>query len=167
VLRCALRNLTISTHQFRRLYLAASSPCAPPQNGSPHQFPDKFAICNPCKTPVRSNGVSHTRAGVFETFILERFERPLKPFHPTFRVLFNSYYNGIGDKHPRTSAARSENRARIPAQYHGTYRTTATHKSPTCSPMAPCFPIPRDAMRRVPTISTNRPTTGTSCPVRW
>ncbi|MBY0235689.1 MAG: ergothioneine biosynthesis protein EgtB, partial [Burkholderiaceae bacterium] len=23
------------------------------------------------------------------------------PFHPAFRVLFNSYYNGVGDKHPR------------------------------------------------------------------
>jgi len=37
----------------------------------------------------------------FETFILERFEPAFKPFHPAFRVLFNSYYNGVGDKHPR------------------------------------------------------------------
>lgn len=42
----------------------------------------------------------------FETFLLERFE-PLiepggfKPFDKRFRVLFNSYYNAIGDKHPR------------------------------------------------------------------
>lgn len=37
----------------------------------------------------------------FETFILERFEPDFQPHHPVFRVLFNSYYNGIGDKHAR------------------------------------------------------------------
>ena len=37
----------------------------------------------------------------FETFILERFERDFAPFDPGFRVLFNSYYNGVGDKYPR------------------------------------------------------------------
>jgi ergothioneine biosynthesis protein EgtB len=38
----------------------------------------------------------------FETFILERFEPGFQPFHPAFRVLFNSYYQGVGDQHPRT-----------------------------------------------------------------
>jgi ergothioneine biosynthesis protein EgtB len=37
----------------------------------------------------------------FETFILERFEAGFAPFNPAFRVLFNSYYNTVGDKHPR------------------------------------------------------------------
>ena len=37
----------------------------------------------------------------FETFILETFEKNFKAFNTSFRVLFNSYYNGIGDKHPR------------------------------------------------------------------
>lgn len=37
----------------------------------------------------------------FETFILERFEQEFKPFDLNFRVLFNSYYNGVGDKYPR------------------------------------------------------------------
>jgi ergothioneine biosynthesis protein EgtB len=37
----------------------------------------------------------------FETFLLERFEQDFKPFHEAFRVLFNSYYNGIGEKHFR------------------------------------------------------------------
>ena len=37
----------------------------------------------------------------FETFILEKYEKNFKPFDASFRVLFNSYYNGIGGKHPR------------------------------------------------------------------
>lgn len=37
----------------------------------------------------------------FETFILERFEPAFKPFDSTFRVLFNSYYQGVGAMHPR------------------------------------------------------------------
>ena len=38
----------------------------------------------------------------FETFILERvFGAQHKPFHPAYRVLFNSYYNAVGAKHPR------------------------------------------------------------------
>jgi len=37
----------------------------------------------------------------FETFVLEHWEQDFKPFDPTFRVLFNSYYNAVGDKHPR------------------------------------------------------------------
>ena len=37
----------------------------------------------------------------FETFVLERFEPGFQPFHPAFRVLFNSYYQAVGDQHPR------------------------------------------------------------------
>ena len=37
----------------------------------------------------------------FETFILDAANRARKPFHPAFKVLFNSYYNAVGDKHPR------------------------------------------------------------------
>ncbi len=36
-----------------------------------------------------------------EVFVLERFESRHRPFDPNFRMLFNSYYNGIGDKYPR------------------------------------------------------------------
>jgi ergothioneine biosynthesis protein EgtB len=37
----------------------------------------------------------------FETFILSAVGADYRPFHPAFRVLFNSYYNAVGDKHPR------------------------------------------------------------------
>ena len=37
----------------------------------------------------------------FETFILEKYERNFKPFDASFRVLFNSYYTGIGHRYPR------------------------------------------------------------------
>ena len=37
----------------------------------------------------------------FETFILEQMQPDFAPFHPAFRVLFNSYYNGVGEKHAR------------------------------------------------------------------
>ncbi len=37
----------------------------------------------------------------FETFVLERFEKNFEPHHPAYRVLFNSYYQGVGEQHPR------------------------------------------------------------------
>lgn len=53
----------------------------------------------PDASPIKWH-LAHT-TWFFETFILEPNERGFKPFHPAFRVLFNSYYNGVGDKHPR------------------------------------------------------------------
>jgi len=53
----------------------------------------------PDASPVKWH-LAHT-TWFFETFILERFEPDFEPFHPAFRVLFNSYYNGVGEKHPR------------------------------------------------------------------
>ncbi len=37
----------------------------------------------------------------FETFVLAPHEPGFKAFHPAFRMLFNSYYNGVGEPHPR------------------------------------------------------------------
>jgi ergothioneine biosynthesis protein EgtB len=44
--------------------------------------------------------LAHT-SWFFETFLLEPFAPRFRPFHPAFRILFNSYYNTVGDKHPR------------------------------------------------------------------
>jgi hypothetical protein len=37
----------------------------------------------------------------FETFILAPTQADYRMFDPAYRVLFNSYYHGVGDKHPR------------------------------------------------------------------
>ena len=37
----------------------------------------------------------------FETFVLEVFETDFRPHHPAYRVLFNSYYQAVGDRYPR------------------------------------------------------------------
>ena len=50
-------------------------------------------------SPVKWH-LAHT-TWFFETFILEPMEAAFRPFHPAFRVLFNSYYNGVGERHPR------------------------------------------------------------------
>jgi ergothioneine biosynthesis protein EgtB len=42
--------------------------------------------------------LAHT-SWFFETFVLDPAGE--RPFHPQFRVLFNSYYNGVGEQHPR------------------------------------------------------------------
>jgi ergothioneine biosynthesis protein EgtB len=37
----------------------------------------------------------------FETFVLGRHDPHRRAFDPAFRVLFNSYYHAVGDRHPR------------------------------------------------------------------
>jgi ergothioneine biosynthesis protein EgtB len=44
--------------------------------------------------------LAHT-SWFFETFLLEPELRSYRPFHPAFRRLFNSYYQTVGEQHPR------------------------------------------------------------------
>ena len=60
---------------------------------------DCCAQSMPDASPVKWH-LAHT-TWFFETFILEPREDGFAPFHQAFRVLFNSYYNGVGAKHPR------------------------------------------------------------------
>jgi ergothioneine biosynthesis protein EgtB len=53
----------------------------------------------PEASPVKWH-LAHT-TWFFETFLLERFQSGFTPFHPQFRMLFNSYYEGVGEKFPR------------------------------------------------------------------
>ena len=53
----------------------------------------------PDASPVKWH-LAHT-TWFFETFVLARHNPNRKAFHPAFKVLFNSYYNAVGDKHPR------------------------------------------------------------------
>jgi ergothioneine biosynthesis protein EgtB len=62
--------------------------------------PEDCAIQSmPDASPVKWH-LAHT-TWFFETFVLEPADARYKPFHPAFRVLFNSYYNAVGEKHPR------------------------------------------------------------------
>ena len=66
---------------------------------APLSAEDSAAQSMPDASPIKWH-LAHT-TWFFETFILEALEPDFEAFHPAFRILFNSYYNGIGEKHPR------------------------------------------------------------------
>ena len=53
----------------------------------------------PDASPVKWH-LAHT-SWFFETFVLTPHLPGYRAFDPAFRMLFNSYYNAVGDKHPR------------------------------------------------------------------
>jgi ergothioneine biosynthesis protein EgtB len=53
----------------------------------------------PDASPVKWH-LAHT-TWFFETFLLQRYGADYMPFHPQYGFLFNSYYNAIGQRHPR------------------------------------------------------------------
>jgi ergothioneine biosynthesis protein EgtB len=53
----------------------------------------------PDASPVKWH-LAHT-TWFFETFVLEPHYPGYRSFDPVYRVLFNSYYDTVGDKHPR------------------------------------------------------------------
>jgi ergothioneine biosynthesis protein EgtB len=53
----------------------------------------------PDASPVKWH-LGHT-SWFFETFILAAHAPGYEPHDPAYRVLFNSYYNAVGEKHPR------------------------------------------------------------------
>ena len=66
---------------------------------APLSAEDACAQSMPDASPAKWH-LAHT-TWFFETFILERFDDRYVPHHPAFRVLFNSYYNGVGERHLR------------------------------------------------------------------
>ena len=57
----------------------------------------------PDASPVKWH-LGHT-TWFFETFILECYADDYRAYDEAFRVLFNSYYNTVGARHPRWSAS--------------------------------------------------------------
>jgi ergothioneine biosynthesis protein EgtB len=60
---------------------------------------DCAAQSMPDASPVKWH-LAHT-SWFFETFVLAAVRPALPPFDPAYRVLFNSYYNAVGEQHPR------------------------------------------------------------------
>lgn len=61
---------------------------------------DAQAQSMPDASPIKWH-LAHT-TWFFETFILEQHEPAFTPFRDTFRGLYNSYYNSIGEQYPRS-----------------------------------------------------------------
>jgi len=79
--------------RYRAVRGATEQLCAPlsPEDCGSQSMPD----ASPAKWHL-----AHT-TWFFETFVLEQALEGFVPFHPGFRVLFNSYYNSVGDRHSR------------------------------------------------------------------
>ncbi|MFN7481890.1 MAG: ergothioneine biosynthesis protein EgtB [Betaproteobacteria bacterium] len=60
---------------------------------------DCQAQAMPDASPVKWH-LAHT-TWFFETFVLEAHEAGFRAFEPAYRVLFNSYYQAVGERHPR------------------------------------------------------------------
>jgi ergothioneine biosynthesis protein EgtB len=60
---------------------------------------DAQAQSMPDASPTKWH-LAHT-TWFFETFVLEAHEADFRPHHPAYRVLFNSYYHGVGEQHAR------------------------------------------------------------------
>jgi len=84
------RALAARYEQIRQQTRLLAEPLSP-EDCQIQSMPD----CSPVKWHL-----AHT-TWFFETFILNRFQPDRPAFHPQYRMLFNSYYNAIGARHPR------------------------------------------------------------------
>jgi formylglycine-generating enzyme required for sulfatase activity len=70
--------------------------------------------------------LAHT-SWFFETFLLEG-RAGYEPFDPQFRVLFNSYYNGVGEQFPRPQRGLLSRPSLADVLYYRQYVDEALHK---------------------------------------
>jgi ergothioneine biosynthesis protein EgtB len=87
-----LSNLLFQRWKNTRAYSLAIAEFLSAEDTSAQSMPDA--------SPIKWH-LAHT-TWFFETFILEKFEPNFQPFNPSFRTLFNSYYNGISKQFPRS-----------------------------------------------------------------
>lgn len=66
---------------------------------APLAIEDYVVQTMPDASPPKWN-LAHT-SWFFETFLLQQFQQNYQVFHPQFGYLFNSYYEAVGDRHPR------------------------------------------------------------------
>ena len=78
---------------YRRVRLQTERLCEPlsPEDCAIQSMPDA--------SPVRWH-LAHT-TWFFETFVLREATGRFTPYHPAYEVLFNSYYNQVGEQFPR------------------------------------------------------------------
>ncbi len=89
--------MTTDTHALAMRYIAVRSQTA--CLAAPLSEADCQVQSMPDASPVKWH-LAHT-TWFFETFVLSQ-QPGHQPFDAAFRVLFNSYYNGVGQQHPRT-----------------------------------------------------------------
>lgn len=69
------------------------------QIAEPLSAEDQLVQSMPDVSPTKWH-LAHT-TWFFETFVLRRFHPEYSGFRPHYEVLFNSYYNSVGQQHPR------------------------------------------------------------------
>jgi ergothioneine biosynthesis protein EgtB len=79
----------------------------------------------PDASPVKWH-LAHT-SWFFETFILEAHAPRYHVFDSAFRMLFNSYYNAVGDKHPRPHRGLLSRPSRADVVMYRTHVDAAMH----------------------------------------
>ena len=83
----------------------------------------------PDASPVKWH-LAHT-SWFFETLVLEAAVPGYKPFDPSFRVLFNSYYNSVGEQYARPGAGSSRGPGSTRSSPTGATSTAGSWRSST------------------------------------
>src|ERR1700746_3866238 len=81
------------TEQYREVRKATLALC------QPLAVEDYVVQSMPDASPTRWH-LAHT-TWFFDTFVLAEWEDDYRPIRDEYKVLFNSYYNGVGEQFPR------------------------------------------------------------------